>query len=138
MSKKELSVLVIDDDKIVRFIHRKVIESLTEFNVTYYEAINGFEAMRTLNSLLIYGRKMPDLILVDLNMPVLDGFGFIEAFQKLNLADIKRTEIVIVSSSENARDLKRSYELGINSFFQKPITKENIESMILEHMAFAA
>lgn len=138
MSKKTLSVLVIDDDKIVRFIHRRVVESLTEFNITYYEAINGSEAMRTLKSLLTYGRKMPDLILVDLNMPVLDGFGFIEAFQKMNLSVETKTEIVIVSSSENAKDLKRSYELGINSFLQKPITKENIENVILEHLAFAA
>jgi CheY-like chemotaxis protein len=138
MTKKPLSVFVIDDDSITRFIHRKVIDSLNQFTIEYNEASNGLDAIRFLENLIIDGRDFPDIILLDINMPVLDGFGFIEEYKKLNAMYKTHTEIIIVSSSEDCRDTKRGYDLGINHFFCKPMTTAKLESAIFNCLNIAA
>ena len=138
MNKQTLSILVVDDDQITRFIHRRVVESIQHLSITYYEAINGLDAITQLEKLNLAGQKLPDLILLDINMPVLDGFGFIEAFQKAELQKKEDTEIVIVSSSENCNDIKRCYELGINRFASKPIAMDKLVSLLQSKLLPAA
>ena len=57
-------------------------------------------------------------------MPVMDGFGFMEAFKKLKLPKKENVSIVIVTSSADPNDLRRAKEMGITAYLTKPVTRE--------------
>ena len=63
-------------------------------------------------------------------MPILDGFGFIEAFKKLIIPQKDKVEIAILSSSFNPSDINRAKELGIAHYINKPISGTTIQSLI--------
>jgi CheY-like chemotaxis protein len=128
-SKSVINILVVDDNYIERFICRKLIESFKQFKIIFNEATNGIEAIQFIRSLCTSNEKLPDLILLDLDMPVLGGFGFIEAFRQMKIAQNK-IQIAIVSSSDNPRDILQSAEMGIRHF-SKPISREEMNELIL-------
>ena len=108
MKKIELAC-IIDDDKIYINLIKKIIEAkrlcdnLLIFN-------NGKESIEYFEALLcnLSEDKIPDVIFLDLNMPVLDGWGFIERFTKIENKFKKLITLYIVSSSINPEDLKLS------------------------------
>jgi CheY-like chemotaxis protein len=114
------NVLLVDDDKISNFLNAKAMEELG-FVGGLHTAMNGVDAIRLINEYFIGAKMIPDIILLDLNMPVMDGFGFIEAFRKLRITGIDKVKIIIVTSSENPEDIKRVKELGIDQYLKKPI-----------------
>jgi len=125
MSKYE-NVYVVDDDKIYRFILKNLFrKNNIPASVNFFE--NGFEAIQNLK-INIQNRNTPDLILLDLNMPVMDGWQFLEEFRILKSAFSLSTEIHLVTSSNDILDLKRAkvYENEITQYYLKPISKEDI------------
>jgi CheY-like chemotaxis protein len=118
-------VLTIDDDPTIRLIHKSLVASLNNHRIIHHEAINGIEALKQLNS-----DGLPDLILLDLNMPVMDGFQFMKEFNKMDWPDKDKTYIVVVSSSNYPEDKNRSFELGVDQYLSKPISIENLKSLI--------
>ena len=71
-----------------------------------------------------------DVILLDLNMPVMDGFTFLEAFQRLKLPRKDAVNIIIVTSSDDARDRERAKEMGITRYLTKPLSEANLISAL--------
>jgi len=130
LSHQDICVLVVDDDDVIRFLHKKNIGSLKQFKPVLLEASNGQQALQMLQDLHGSSGRLPDLILLDINMPVLNGFEFMEVFQKLEWSD--KIQVVIVSSSETSEDRERGFSLGVKQFFSKPITMEELESAIVE------
>jgi len=70
----------------------------------------------------------PDLILLDINMPKLDGFGVLQVLK--SEVDLKAIPVVILSASKNDDDVSRSYNLGANSFIQKPVEYEEFVKVV--------
>ena len=125
-NNSNLSILVIDDDPVTRFIHQKLI-ALIDIKIFYSEAINGKRALDMITNKEI---PFPDIILVDINMPVMDGFQFIRNFKKLYGSE--HTQLVIVSSSQCAIDIKIGISLGADHFVSKPISKIDLNFVIGE------
>lgn len=119
------SILTIDDDKLVRLIHRNLVASLKNQKLIHYEAANGLEALEHIR---VDG--LPDLILLDLGMPVMDGFKFMQEFNKMDWHNKDRTYIIVVSSSNYPEDKNRSFELGVDQYLSKPISIENLKAVI--------
>jgi CheY-like chemotaxis protein len=71
---------------------------------------------------------MPDIILCDINMPVMDRFEFIKKFKKLK--GHENTQIVTVSSSQSLIDINKTHSLGVEQFISKPLTRSFLESVI--------
>jgi len=128
MDERKLNIMVIDDDVVVRFINKTIINSFTEVHFSYREAVNGQNAIQILQEMTSTGEEFPDVILLDLNMPVLDGFGFIQKFNETYVH--KKTEIVIVTSSENQMDKERGHQLGVHKIVSKPMTREKLTDAI--------
>lgn len=123
------SILLVDDDPITNFIHEDILSSLEitdEINI----ASNGKEALDLLLRNCDKG-NCPQLILLDLNMPVMNGFEFIEAFKKLNRVDLD-TRIVVLSSSANYRDMEKVKKLDVTDYIVKPLTEEKIKDWVQE------
>jgi len=109
-------ILIVDDSRIMRKILKKSF-TLSGFEVgSCLEAGNGLEALDILNSCMV------DLILADLNMPVMNGMDMIKALRK----DEKRREIpvVLVTTQGSQPYLDEAYALGVKAYIQKPFSPE--------------
>jgi len=117
------NVLLVDDDKISNFINSKV---LTRLGIVkeMHTAMNGKDALDQINKSDI--KWTPDVIFVDLNMPVMDGFQFIEAFSKLDHSKTDNVKIIVVTSSEDPMDRERARSLGVEDYLVKPMKGEDI------------
>jgi CheY-like chemotaxis protein len=109
-------VLLIDDDDIFHLIHTKLLKA-SGFAAEVVSASNGKHALQLLQSC----ETLPDVILVDLNMPVMDGFCFIEAFNQLEIKGKENIFVSILSSSRHAKDIERAESLGVNYYLSKPL-----------------
>jgi two-component system chemotaxis response regulator CheY len=102
-------ILVIDDAATVRMYHRNVLEAA---NYLVEEAVNGIEALEKALS-----QKM-DLYLVDINMPKLDGYGFL---RRLRSEDMEQAPAIMVSTEAAPEDRRVAFQSGANLYLIKPI-----------------
>lgn len=93
-------------------------------------ASNGIQALELLQKYTVDGSPLPDIILLDLVMPGMDGFTFISALTELNLPGADHMKIVIVSSSVDPRDKSQAEALGITHYLQKPVPPTVLVSMV--------
>jgi two-component system chemotaxis response regulator CheY len=107
-------VLIIDDAATVRMYHRKALEA-EGFQVE--EAINGIEA---LEKVLL---APFDLYVVDVNMPKLDGYGFL---RELRSRDVPQAPAIMVSTEAEAQDKNKAYAAGANIYLIKPVKPEQL------------
>jgi CheY-like chemotaxis protein len=123
------NVLLVDDDPVFNFLSKKVLENIGMAGEVHV-ALNGQEALQLFNSYFVGSMSIPDIILLDLNMPIMDGFGFLQAFKQLPLSGVNRIKIVIVSSSQDPRDIQRAQELGVAYYLSKPITEASLRAVL--------
>ena len=116
-------VLLVDDDHISNFINTRVLSRLGIIK-ELHTALNGQDALKQINESDLNG--LPEVIFVDLNMPVMDGFQFIEAFSKLDHTKTDNVKIIVVTSSEDPKDMKRAKLLGIKDYLVKPMKEADI------------
>lgn len=117
------NILVVDDDSVAHLLSEKVIASFEWINKVH-KAFNGKEAIGLMENYCKGLFTIPDLILLDLHMPVMDGFEFIEAFQNMDCLKDNRVVIAVLSSSENPKELERIHSMGIRHIIKKPISLE--------------
>ncbi len=120
------SIWVIDDDQIYQMIIKKLIKRAEVFGEeSYYKCTHQvFEDLE--NS----GLSLPDIILLDINMPSVDGWQFIEKLQSIFPDLVNETSIYIVSSSIAYSDKERAETIPvINSFLSKPLSVEKLQEI---------
>lgn len=115
-------ILLAEDDPDDRMLTRRaIVENRTETTVA--AVTNGEELMQYLTREGPYGEAdapRPDLILLDLNMPRMDGR---EALREIKSdADLRRIPVVVLTTSEAEQDILQSYDLGVNAFVTKPVS----------------
>jgi CheY-like chemotaxis protein len=130
-------ILCIDDDPITLMLCKKVVERV-EFAKEVITAKNGEEAIhyfdnlfkeRKNNDSLVY----PKLVLLDLNMPVMDGWEFLECYINKDYQNIFiSTRFIVLSSSIDPYDVNRAKTYPVIGFLSKPITKEMLENLKTE------
>jgi two-component system chemotaxis response regulator CheY len=123
-------VFVVDDDKIFHFIIKKLLLN-NNINVSPKFFENGLLALNGIKDKLDRGEALPDLILLDINMPVLDGWQFLEEYIKLKDRLKKEIPIYIISSSDNTVDTDRAkdFKSEISDYYLKPVTVEAIRTI---------
>jgi CheY-like chemotaxis protein len=119
------NVLLVDDDRISNLLNEKTLARLG-IAKEVHTALNGKEALELINKYYGGGVALPDIIFLDLNMPIMDGFQFIEAFQKLGIDKTSSIMIIIVTSSNDPRDRVRAKSLGIDNYLTKPVREEDL------------
>ncbi|WP_338767503.1 response regulator [Bernardetia sp. ABR2-2B] len=119
-------VCIIDDDPIYTFTTRKIME-IGKFS-KYIEIFkNGKEALDALKPRVEAGEKVPEVIFLDLNMPIMDGWQFLDEFMTPNTQKIV---IYIVSSSIDPVDINKAKEYSlVTNYLVKPITPERLKEL---------
>jgi CheY-like chemotaxis protein len=129
------SVLLVDDDSTTNFLNKLL---LTRMGVAEQVLVaeNGEQALRTLDQTCSAPSNpaCPRLILLDMNMPVLNGLGFLEAYVQMPLAQ-QSIIIVMLTTSLHPVDLAHAQSLPIADFLNKPLTKENVTALLQKHFA---
>lgn len=123
------NVLLVDDDHIFNYLNQRIIQKMG-FTDEIHSARNGQEAIELLNQYLTGTTALPDIIFLDLNMPVMDGFAFLEAFKRMNMPGKEKISIIIVTSSQDPKDIQRAKDLGVDHYLSKPITEEGIKTAL--------
>jgi CheY-like chemotaxis protein len=118
------NVLLVDDDYISNFIADHLLQKLDLCDNVHFSR-NGDEALKFLQS----SEEFPELIFLDINMPVMNGIEFIETFRKLNL-DKNKTRIIIYTSSFREKDIRMLQQIGFNDFIIKPLTEEKLLNVL--------
>lgn len=120
-------VLVIDDDATVTFLIERM---LCGFGIDKGVQIahNGLEGLTHMREDAAQG-QLPHLILLDIKMPEMDGFTFMEELTKLNL-NLNDTKIVLLSSSQSPWDKEKAAKSPAAAFLHKPLTKETLRSIM--------
>ena len=131
MKKIDLACIV-EDDPMHLFITKKYIE-LSGFVEKILVCKNGKEAYSTLKTMIQNSEKLPQVIFLDLNMPVWDGWQFLYEFTKIPIE--QKITIFILTSSNNEEDIKRAERYSLTSnYLVKPIDQSHLKE-ILEALA---
>ncbi|GAB2540591.1 response regulator [Rufibacter soli] len=132
---KYRKVFLIDDDEIHNFLCESVIRS-QHFADTINSYLWAEDALENLNQLVKETpQEFPDIIFLDINMPGMDGWEFIEEYQKFPEEVTKRCLLFVLSSAVDKNDILHARNLSeVNDFFSKPLTPD-ILNIISEHYA---
>lgn len=131
--KKVNTACIIDDDPIFVFGTKKIME-IANFcnNILIFN--NGAEAYEGLKTLVEQKKELPEVILLDLNMPIMDGWQFLEKITTINIPE--SITIYIVTSSINPADIERSKKYNrVNKYIVKPITIDKLKDILESYNA---
>ncbi|RZK92817.1 MAG: response regulator, partial [Hymenobacter sp.] len=125
--EKLSSILLVDDDSTNNFLNELLLKSLDVAD-RLLVAENGAQALDLLTQRS--GPDEPALILLDVNMPGMNGIQFLEAYQALPATQRAATVIIMLTTTMDARDLARLDELSIAGLVSKPLTKEKVDNIL--------
>jgi CheY-like chemotaxis protein len=134
MKEKVGCILLVDDDEGVNFLNKMIIdECLTAKKVQV--ALNGKEALHFLKEKVDYTKCLkPLLIFLDINMPVMDGWEFLDEYSQLEKHIKKHTAIVMLTTSFNPDDKKAAQKSNyVTAFKNKPLTEEALKEIVTQH-----
>jgi CheY-like chemotaxis protein len=120
-------ILLVDDDPITNFINKKLLENL-QVTEKIHICLNGKEAIDFLIQLKELNDPPPNLILLDTNMPVMDGFEFLNAYEELYFSRESKTIIFILTVSTEG-DIEKIKSLGYE-IIEKPLTEEKMHQIL--------
>ena len=113
--------LVVDDSSVIRKVARRILEGL-DFQIM--EAENGEEAIETCK------RQLPDAILLDWNMPKMDGYDFLRVLRRLPGGD--GPKVVFCTTENDVAHIARALHAGANEYIMKPFDKDIVQAKFEE------
>lgn len=127
------TILFIDDDKVTNFYNKKIVNKYKKVeNVISVDS--GKSALEYLLSTETKNTIIPDLIFLDINMPGMSGWEFIEEYKKIDRKITKGIKMILLTTSSNNEDYERSKQIEIvDGFINKPLSVNLLEEIVEEH-----
>ncbi len=111
------SVMIIDDNEMDNLLNKIILE---KFN--YSQNIQLYNSPTTAIKDLTEGKITPDAIFVDINMPEMTGFEFVEAFEKIKRPELLKSKLFIISSSDDKQDIRKAFSFkSVSKYLTKPL-----------------
>lgn len=127
--EKLKSILLVDDDHSTNFYHRLVLRD-ADLAEQIEVCVNGQLALDYLNETLVSKGPLPEFIFLDINMPVMDGWEFLKAYDQLDDAIKKHCNIVMLTTSINPDDREEGLrQPNVKDFRNKPLTAEMVQEL---------
>jgi two-component system, chemotaxis family, chemotaxis protein CheY len=118
------NILIVDDSQVIRHMIARTIRMAGVPIGALVEAVNGEEALDAI------GNNWIDLVLADINMPVMDGYTMIEKMQQDEI--MKQVPVVVVSTEGSETKISKLKEHGVKAFLHKPFTPEMLRNVVSE------
>lgn len=125
-----MRVLIVDDDPILIMVCSRLMK-ITGFSEEVVSAREGREALQVLEDIFKNTPDhLPEVILLDINMPVMNGWEFLDDFKRLGVRFPKEIPVFMLSSTIDQADFDKAKTYPvIKGFYSKPLTKENLEAI---------
>ena len=130
--KKFNTVMLVDDNEIDNLINQKMIEAadIAEHIFTHTGAKSAMEFLKNMERLDVSERVLPDVIFLDIDMPLMDGFQFLDEFEKLSNEIRNKCKIVMLTSSINPQDMTKSKKYSyVKQYLNKPLSQETLDKI---------
>jgi len=128
--KPVANIFLIDDDKLFLFLTRKTILA-TKKEVNLKEFSDGTVALDYLRSIVNNNELFPNIIFLDISMPIMDGWDFLDEYMKLDSHIVNKPRIYIFSSSISPHDIERAKSIGVvTDFIVKPLIKDKFIELL--------
>ena len=128
------SVLLIDDSEIDNFINEKIIRAsyFAENVYIHTSSKSALEFLKNLQSMQIPPTELiPSYIFLDINMPILDGFHFLDAFEKFLPEFNEKIKVIMLTTSLNPGDISKAKQYkSLVNFLNKPLTEKNLNEIL--------
>ena len=136
MKIEQLNVMLIDDDRATNFLNQIILKESGVIKLPEI-FINGNDSLSALSQRMVQNETLPDLILLDLNMPGMDGWEFLTLYHKQIVNYNGRQPIIIIlSTSQNPSDLKKAAESPhVSHYLEKPLIPEKINDCIQKYFS---
>ena len=122
-------ILLVDDDDIFNFLHTRILQ-LSGIALEIDTVSNGKLALDYLNECSALKKPLPDAILLDLKMPEMDGFAFLNSLKRVVIPGLTKVKIIVITSSVDLKDIQRAKKMGIRDYLIKPITPEKLKEAL--------
>ena len=127
------TAMLVDDNEIDNLINQKMLEG-TNFAERIYVYTSGKSALEFLKNLQrdknLDKELIPDIVFLDINMPLMDGFQFLSEFEELDVQITQKSKIVMLTTSINPSDRERSDQSDfVLTFINKPLTQEYLDGI---------
>lgn len=133
-AKRYRAVMLIDDNEIDNLINQKMIEAanLAEHIYIHTTAKGALEFLKNTEKLPLDNQVLPDIVFLDIDMPLMDGFQFLDLFNQLKEETKKKCKIVILTSSINPQDISKSKNYGfVKKYLNKPLTQQSLSGLTI-------
>ncbi|WP_318312743.1 response regulator [Flagellimonas crocea] len=130
---KKPNILLVDDDEVYLFVTKKILNNLSS-ELVVNAFTDGEQAIEYIDLCMNENIELPEIILLDINMPFMDGWGFLAEFKKMKprLAD-QNLNIFMVTSSNDPNDLKKAQDFEeITGYVVKPVFEDKLADILTE------
>lgn len=131
-SKKFNTVMLVDDNEIDNLINQKMIEAanIADHIFTHTGAKSAMEFLKNMERLEAGERVLPDVIFLDIDMPLMDGFQFLDEFEKLSDETRAKCKIIMLTSSINPQDVNKSKKYSyVKQYLNKPLSQDTLDKI---------
>lgn len=129
MSKFNL-ILLVEDDAITTLVCERIIK-MHNFANEVITKVNGLEALNYLKDCIINNATIPEVIFLDINMPILNGWDFLKEFEQIKHQLNTIPKIYILSSTVDPEDFKKANQFStVKGTISKPLTKEHLQTIV--------
>ena len=130
MKKDHLNILLVDDDEINNFLSEELINEYSTSVSKIISKTSSDQAVSYLEQLIKLNESLPDIILLDINMPKQDGWDFLKRLESFSVDNLLKVKIYIYTSSVYYADINKAkaHKL-VSNIYTKPLTKKMMDEM---------